>query len=72
MCIICLNFIHIYIKSKENNINSKQIVDKLMILLYEDKQFTYMSHKIYAIQRINYELRYMNYICALHTAKITA
>ena len=43
-----------------------------MILLYEDKQFTYMSYKIFAIQRINYELRYMNYICAMYTAKITA
>ena len=43
-----------------------------MILLYEDKQFTYMLHKIFEIQRINYELRYMNYICAMHTAEITA
>ena len=31
-----------------------------------------MLRKIFAIQRINHELRYMNCICALHTAKITA
>ena len=49
MCIICLNFIHIYIKSKENNINSKQIVDKSMKLLKLDTQFIYLLHQIAAV-----------------------